>query len=46
MTPISDLVLNDGVNFINLMRNGQLLAEKDEAVDVANLKDRRLQLNF
>ncbi|MCB0286713.1 MAG: PEGA domain-containing protein [Calditrichaeota bacterium] len=46
VTPISDLVLNDGVNFINLMRNGQLLAEKDEAVDVANLKDRRLQLNF
>jgi hypothetical protein len=46
VTPMPQLVLNSGVNYINLMRNGQLYEDKDIAVNVVQLKNPVLEFNF
>jgi hypothetical protein len=46
VTPMPQLVVNSGINYINLMRNGQLYDEKDLVVNLAQLKKPVLEYNF
>lgn len=46
VTPMTELVLSEGLHFLNLQRDGRLLAEKDVPVEVNKLENKQLTLNF
>ncbi len=46
VTPLRQLVISSGTHYINLMRDGKLMAEADQEIDVSAVKNQQVRLSF
>lgn len=46
VTPVLDLILSEGVHYLNLMRDGRFYSENEIKVDVVKLEDTHIVVDF